>query len=131
MLLAMNDNDDAPCAFISLIEIEIFFFFFTLVTGPKRSLSLKLSDTRVDEPQIRACLGTTAPFMIETETWGFRILALEGRKRVYLTFQASEKRKKRGEGPDCDPHPTRQQRPLPAGGDRVQGWEFSGVECRV
>ena len=31
-----------------------FFFFFTLVTGPRRSLSLKLSDTRVYEPQIRA-----------------------------------------------------------------------------
>ena len=30
------------------------FFFFTLVTGPRRSLSLKLSDTRVYEPQIRA-----------------------------------------------------------------------------
>ena len=28
-------------------------FFFTLVTGPRRSLSLKLSDTRVHEPQIR------------------------------------------------------------------------------
>ena len=37
-----------------------FFFFFTLVTGPRRSLSLKLSDTRVYEPQIRARLGTTA-----------------------------------------------------------------------
>ena len=29
------------------------FFFFTLITGPRRSLSLKLSDTRVYEPQIR------------------------------------------------------------------------------
>ena len=35
-------------------------FFFTLVTGPRRSLSLKLSDARVYEPQIRARLGTTA-----------------------------------------------------------------------
>jgi len=34
-------------------------FFFTLVTGPGRSLSLNLSDTRVYEPQIRARLGTT------------------------------------------------------------------------
>ena len=33
---------------------------FTLVTGPRRSLSLKLSDTRVYEPQIRARLGNTA-----------------------------------------------------------------------
>ena len=39
-----------------------FFFFFTLVTGPRRSLSLKLSDIRVYEPQIRARLGTTAHF---------------------------------------------------------------------
>ena len=31
------------------------FFFFTLVTGRKRSLSLTLSDTRVYEPQIRSC----------------------------------------------------------------------------
>jgi len=34
-------------------------FFFTLVTGLSRSLSLKLSDTRVYEPPIRARLGTT------------------------------------------------------------------------
>ena len=34
--------------------------FFTLVTGPRRSLILKLRDTRVYEPQIRARLGTTA-----------------------------------------------------------------------
>ena len=37
-------------------------FFFTLVTGPGRSLSLNLSDTQVYEPQIRARLGTTAHF---------------------------------------------------------------------
>ena len=37
-------------------------FFFTLVTGPRRSLSLKLSDTRVHEPQIRARLGTATHF---------------------------------------------------------------------
>ena len=30
-----------------------FFFFFTLLTGPRRSLSLKMSDTRVYAPQIR------------------------------------------------------------------------------
>jgi len=33
------------------------FFFFTLVTGPRRSLSLELRDARVYEPQIRARLG--------------------------------------------------------------------------
>ena len=37
-------------------------FFFTLVTGPSRSSSLKLSDARVYEPEIRARLGTTAHF---------------------------------------------------------------------
>ena len=36
-----------------------FFFFITLVAGRRRSLSLKLSDARVYEPQIRARLGTT------------------------------------------------------------------------
>ena len=36
--------------------------FFTLVTGPRRSLSLTLSDKRVYEPQIRARLGITAHF---------------------------------------------------------------------
>jgi len=30
--------------------VFFFFFFFTLVTGPRRSLSRKLSDTRVYEP---------------------------------------------------------------------------------
>jgi len=35
-----------------------FFVFFTLVTGPRRSLSLKQSDTRVYAPQTRARLGT-------------------------------------------------------------------------
>jgi len=30
----------------------LFFFVFALVTGPRRSLSLKLSDTRVYEPHI-------------------------------------------------------------------------------
>ena len=37
-------------------------FFLTLVTGPRWSLSLQLSDTRVYEPQIRARLRTTAHF---------------------------------------------------------------------
>ena len=43
-----------------LHECFFFFFFFTFVTGPRGSLRLKLSDTRVYEPQIRARLGTTA-----------------------------------------------------------------------
>jgi len=42
------------------VAATFFFFFFTLVTSPRRSLRLKLSNTRVYEPQIRAPLGTTA-----------------------------------------------------------------------
>ena len=38
----------------------MFFFFFALVTGPSRSPSLELSDTRVYAPQMRARVGTTA-----------------------------------------------------------------------
>ena len=52
-----------------------FFFFFTLVTGPRRSLSLTLSETRVYEPQIRARLGTTAYLCrVEYPTQGARYL---------------------------------------------------------
>ena len=40
----------------------VLLFFFTRVTGPRRFLRHKLSDTRVYEPQIRARLGTTAHF---------------------------------------------------------------------
>jgi hypothetical protein len=36
--------------------VLLFFLFLTLVTGPRRFLSLKLSYTRVCEPQIRARL---------------------------------------------------------------------------
>jgi len=45
-----------------ILIIILFFFFFTLVAGPRRSLSVKLSDTRVYAPRIRARLGTTAHF---------------------------------------------------------------------
>ena len=47
-----------------LLRTLNFFFvvFFTLVTGPSRSLSLKLSDTRGYEPYIRVRLGTDAHF---------------------------------------------------------------------
>jgi len=48
-----------PCLHPWLICDVRILFFFTLVTGPRRSLSLQLSDTRVYEPQIRAHLGTT------------------------------------------------------------------------
>jgi len=47
---------------LASLRMLLFFCFFTLVTGPRRSLNLKLSDKRVYEPQIRARLGTTAHF---------------------------------------------------------------------
>ena len=47
----------------------MFFFFFTLVTGPTRSFSLKLSDTRVYAPAVRAMGGETD----ETVTVGMRL----------------------------------------------------------
>jgi len=46
----------------SLLRYLLLFFFFTLVPGPRRFLSPKLSGTRVYAPQIRARLGTTAHF---------------------------------------------------------------------
>ena len=48
-----------PGAGLSVEGQYLFLFFFTLVTGPRRSLSLKLSDTRVYEPQIRVRLVAT------------------------------------------------------------------------
>ena len=41
------------------------FLFFTLVAGPRRSLSLKLSDTRVYAPQIRARLSKRNDILTE------------------------------------------------------------------
>ena len=45
-----------------VVERQPSSFFFTLVTGPRRSSSLKLSDTRVYGHQIRAHLVTTTYF---------------------------------------------------------------------
>ena len=42
-----------------VVERQPSFFSFTLVTDPRRSLSLQLSDMGVYEPQIRAPLVTT------------------------------------------------------------------------
>ena len=53
-LAAVEDED--------LLEMGVHPSSLTLVTGPRRSLSLELSDTRVYEPEIRARLGTTAHF---------------------------------------------------------------------
>ena len=50
----------APTSVVRYLLEDIFLFFlFTFVTGPRRSSSLKLSDTRVCEPQIPARLGAT------------------------------------------------------------------------
>ena len=45
---ASPKNRDVKTGFNALMKVC--FFFFTLVTGPRRSLSLKLSDTKVYEP---------------------------------------------------------------------------------
>ena len=59
-----HDGLEAHDAQHGALRLYFFFFFliFTLVASPRRPLSLKLSDTRVYEPQIRAHLGTTAHF---------------------------------------------------------------------
>ena len=54
---------------------RLLLFCLTLVTGPRGSLSLKLSDTKVYEPPIRARLGTTAHFC------GVVVLKLRGGTR--------------------------------------------------
>jgi len=46
--------EDAEGGEVLPISEHFFFFFFTFVTGHRRSLSRKLSDTRVYEPEIRA-----------------------------------------------------------------------------
>ena len=56
LLLGARHVFDHPCQGNSPTVRTFFFFFFTLVTGPRRSLSLKLRGTRVYEPQIRAHL---------------------------------------------------------------------------
>jgi len=63
MRVMMNSEDEEKKQISRLLtfrtlQTDFFFFFFNLVTGPRRSLSRKLSDTRVYEPQIRARLGT-------------------------------------------------------------------------
>ena len=46
----------------AILAQVLLLFFLALVTGPRRSLSLKLSETRVYEPQIRAqVLPPTSP----------------------------------------------------------------------
>ena len=65
-------------------------FFFTLVTGARRSLSLKLSDTRVYEPQIRARLGTTAHFCEVVVLKSIRADAFGGEGAILLRNDLSD-----------------------------------------
>ena len=51
-------------------------FFFTLVTGPGRSLSLKLSDTRVYEPQIRSARAPDKPWGSQASPQSSRFASL-------------------------------------------------------
>ena len=55
-----------------------FFLFFTLVTGPSRSLSLKLRDTRVYDPPIRARLGPLVTSKHLSKCWPHPIMELQG-----------------------------------------------------
>jgi hypothetical protein len=61
MRVAMQcDHVGCQCISLSLRGVVynvLFFFFFTLFTGPRRAFSLKWSDTRVYEPEIRTRLG--------------------------------------------------------------------------
>ena len=45
-------------------------FFFTLVTGRRRSLSLKLSDTGVYEPQMRARVASEFVMVVQVDLSG-------------------------------------------------------------
>ena len=69
-------------------------FLFVLVTGPRRSLSLELSDTRVYEPQIRAhmkpctrcVLLNSAAFSLPSEeatTYFFKDFYLKAKSRIW------------------------------------------------
>ena len=57
------DHIETAATMVNLSTVQarpepiFFFFFFTLVTGPRRCLSLKLGDTRLYVPGIRARLG--------------------------------------------------------------------------
>ena len=93
---------DATCTSSSAAGIEIafsvFFFICTLVTGPKRSLSLKLGDTRVYEPQIRARLGTTTLFGGVI----FNFPALHSSRRNRATCGTNQEARNRRFGPAGD-----------------------------
>ena len=82
-LLAWPRDDVKTTGYRDLsLDIEVT-FFFTLVTGPRRSLSLKLGDTRVYESQIRAHRGRCVRAMRkQLETFYLRIL-------VYLVIYDS------------------------------------------
>ena len=56
-----TDRREAPGTYLTTLAAMLR-YFFTLVKGPRRFVSLKLSDATVYEPQIRAHLGTTAHF---------------------------------------------------------------------
>ena len=67
ILLKLRDIGGGPdLDEIRHLDLVLFFFFFTLVTGPRRSLSLNLSDAPVYEPQIRARFGTTAHTLMKS-----------------------------------------------------------------
>jgi len=47
-----NLHEDLGRLGVDPSQVDTFFFFFTPVTGPRRSLRLELSNARVYEPQM-------------------------------------------------------------------------------
>jgi len=78
----------SPVEFDARVGRLFFLFFFTLVTGPRRSLNLRLSDARVYEHQIRARLGTTArQTILRLTCWVFGMnTSTLTRKRVWAVW---------------------------------------------
>ena len=68
------------------------FFFFTFVTGPRRFLSLKLSDARVYEPQTRRidCM------RLHHSPPGLRVIKKKKRKRKRKEQKRKRRRKRKG-----------------------------------
>ena len=101
------------------------FFFFTLVTVPIRSLSLKLSETRVYAPQIRAlhadCRVHGRSVSLElrgTRIYQSQIRALHADCRVHglLLARVREHRPRGGATPDFFPLFFFVNKPRPLGG---------------
>ena len=107
---------DRSTSDLTVTEVRIFFFFFfTLVTGPRRSVRRKLSGTRVYEPQIRARLGTTTHFcevvVLKFRCGSRRLLRKRGALQTARSHLQRHQRPHRGlSSPTC-PHSQPRHRP--------------------